>query len=64
MYTKLLTAVSVAAASAYAQTQEEKDKYPGWAAVMSNFGYTWEAVPAKTSDGWNLTLFHITGKEG
>ena len=40
------------------------DKYPGWAAIMSTFGYTWEAVPAKTSDGWNLILLHITGKVG
>ena len=32
---------------------------------MSTYGgYTWEAFTVKTEDQWNLTIFHITGKEG
>ena len=65
MYQKLLTAAAFAAASAYAQTQEEKDKYPEWARIMDTYGgYTWEAITVKTEDLWNLTMFHITGKVG
>ena len=64
MYQKLLTAASFAAATAYAQTQEEKEKYPEWARIMSKYGYSWETKSVKTEDQWNLTLFHITGKEG
>ena len=30
---------------------------------MNKEGYTWEAYPLTTEDGWNLTLFRLTGRE-
>ena len=29
---------------------------------MKTLGYDWESYTTKTSDGWTLTLFRITGK--
>ena len=31
---------------------------------MDKHGYTWEAHPVTTSDGFVLTTFHITGTNG
>ena len=29
--------------------------------MCSNWGYTWESHTAESEDGWELTLFRITG---
>ena len=46
---------------ALAQTAAELEAYPDYAAEFGKSGITWETVKVKTDDGWNLTLFHITG---
>ena len=38
-------------------------RFKRWRDPMRTHGFTWEAVPARTIDGFTLTLFHITGKE-
>ena len=50
MYQKLLTAAAFVAATAYAQTQDDKDKYKEWARIMDKYGYTWEVLDVKTDD--------------
>ena len=34
-----------------------------WRTPMRKHGFTWDAVPAKTDDGWEIILFRITGTE-
>ena len=31
---------------------------------MSKYGYEWEPHKVKTEDGWHLTIFRITGRNG
>ena len=38
--------------------------YPEFASDMAYWGYTWDAHKIKTEDGFVLTTFHITGKNG
>ena len=59
---KYFTAAALLAFVAQAQTQDEKDKYPEFAADMEWWGYTWEAFEVTTDDGYILANFHITGK--
>jgi len=38
--------------------------YDRFADLMSDWGYTWEAIEVPTADDYILTTFHITGKVG
>ena len=49
---------------ALSQTAEEKALYPDWSKVMKEQGYMWEPHTVVTEDGWYLTLFRITGRNG
>jgi len=40
----------------------QAENYYTFAGVMSEHGYTWEAVKVPTEDGFTLTTFHVTGK--
>ena len=46
------------------QTEEQKTKYADWSDVMDQYGYSWEPFEVTTEDGYILTTFHITGKQG
>ena len=46
---------------ALAQTTAEIEAYPEYATEFAKSGVTWETVKVKTEDGWNLTLWHLTG---
>ena len=59
-----LTAVAVFSTEIKAQTPQQKDEYPEYAAGMDKYGYTWEPIKITTEDGYILTTFHITGKKG
>ena len=37
-------------------------KYTRWANTMSELDYSWEAVSVITKDDYDLTLFHIFGR--
>ena len=37
-------------------------KYKDFADVCASYGFAWEPYTVVTEDGWELTLFHITGK--
>ena len=39
-------------------------KYKDFADDMKYWGYTWEPIEVKTDDGWTLTTFRVTGKNG
>ena len=39
-------------------------KYPGFAEQMNRYKYKWEAFDVKSSDGYDLTMFRILGKNG
>ena len=56
-------AASLLFASAYAQTQEEIEAYPEYAAGFGKFNMTWESIKLHTDDGYTLTMFHVTGTE-
>ena len=47
-----------------AQSQEERAHYKRMTEVMDKYGYSWEAHKVSTEDGYTLTTFHITGKDG
>lgn len=59
---KLAITGSIMAALAIAQTDGEKQLYPEFDQVVSQWGFTWESYLVSTGDGkWDLPLFHITG---
>ena len=58
MNSKLLYSVCAIVALASA-----KKEYKRFADLMSQFGYTWEAVKVTTDDGFILTTFHVTGNQ-
>ena len=62
MISRLFLAAALAVTAAATPTQAEIDAYPEWAAIMATEGYDWLSYTTKTSDGWTLTLFRITGK--
>jgi len=47
-----------------AQTAEERAKYAEFAAAVEPLGYTWKPYKVKTDDGWHLTFFRVTGRNG
>ena len=47
-----------------AQTEEQKQKYKDWSDVMDVYEYSWEPYEVTTDDGYILTTFRITGKQG
>ena len=49
------------AAMVAAQTQQEREMYPEFTANFDKHGIKWEAVKAKTDDGYILTLMHLLG---
>lgn len=49
---------------AYAQTDDQKQKYKEWSAIIGVWGYDWEPVEVVTDDGYTLTLMHVTQKSG
>ena len=54
-------ATAMLMAGTQAQTQEEIDAYPEYAAGFANTNLTWESFKLKTEDGYTLTVFHVTG---
>ena len=54
-------ATAMLMAGTQAQTQEEIDAYPEYAAGFANINLTWESFKIKTEDGFTLTVFHVTG---
>ena len=46
------------------QPVEEEEKYTEFEELIGAHGYTWEPYKLKTEDGYHLTMFRITGKEG
>ena len=48
----------------YNQESSDTQEYTRWKTQMDKHGYTWEAHPVTTSDGFVLTTFHITGTNG
>ena len=36
-------------------------KFTRWSEPMRELGYSWEPIPVKTQDGYQLTVFHIVG---
>ena len=57
----LTGAGELGAVGALAQTQQDILSYPEYADSFAAFGLTWEPVKVETSDGYILTMFHITG---
>ena len=48
-----------------AQTDSEKTQYKDWHDALTQYGdYTWQPYKVTTDDGYILTTFRITGKEG
>ena len=60
---KQITYQLAAALAAIASAQAEPD-LSEMASVMSEAGYSWDAHRVETEDGWWLSLFRITGKNG
>ena len=48
------------AATASAQTAEEKAKFPDWSAMADHWKMEWESFEVNVS-GYHLNLFHMTG---
>ena len=46
------------------QPAEEEEKYTEFKELIGAHGYTWEPYKLKTEDGYHLTMFRITGREG
>ena len=63
MFTKSLLAVAYLASCQALENAKSDDgeTYDRFAAIMDEWGYTWEPVKVKTDDGFTLTTFHITG---
>lgn len=47
-----------------AQSEEQEKRYSKFTEAIEPQGYDWEPYDVKTDDGWHLTLFRITGKNG
>ena len=62
MYSKLLISAALAAVSANAQSDYDKQKYADFSDVMDQHGYSWQPYETETEDGWTLTMFRITGR--
>ena len=60
-YTALLAMTAVELGFAQ-DAQDQNERYPEFAELMNQAGYTWEAHEVKTEDGWNLSMFRITGR--
>ena len=57
-----LVSSAAMASFAYAQTDEEVQKFADFNQVVSQWGFTWEVFMVTTTDNkWELPLFHITG---
>ena len=46
-----------------ASTVQDTAEYSEFAESCEEWGYTWEAFKVITEDGWELTLFRITGTD-
>ena len=44
------------------QTEQEQYDYHDLYIQMNKWGYTWESYKTVTADGWELTLFRVTGR--
>ena len=44
--------------------QQDKNNYPEWSDAIEPTGVQWEAIPFTTTQGYNLTLFHLLGANG
>ena len=58
---KFVSAVSLMAVAAWAQSAEEIAAYPDYAELFEAQQLTWETVKVQTERGFILTAFHITG---
>ena len=47
-----------------AQSEDERQSYLRMTEVMDVYGYSWESHKVNTQDGYTLTTFHVTGKNG
>ena len=56
--------MGVCATLVFAQTAEQKQKYPQFDEALAKWGYDWEPHKVKTDDGWILTIFRVTGRNG
>lgn len=44
--------------------EEQTDRYPVFAAYAAYYGYDFDSFKVQTEDGYILTTFRITGKNG
>jgi len=64
-FTTLASSLILASlASAENDVDSNAEKYPRWASIMDQYGFTWDSVEVTTDDGYILALFHITGQVG